>query len=574
MKTNNIIKTLVAGLIAGAATLTSCTDPESNLVQFESDHSLNTPNDTVYSLLGVINKLQKVADRTVLLGELRGDLVSLTSHATLPLQDLANFTADTSNPYNQISDYYAIIQNCNYFIANADLNLEKRGVKVFEKEYAAIKAYRAWTYLQLAQIYGTVPFVTEPILTEKDADLSSFPMYDIRQIAEYFINDLAPFVDTETPSYGSMGDMTSKKFYIPVRVLLGDCCLWTGRYITAARYYHEFLTKTGDTHPTYVQEKTWTNEKFQATSGSSYVNAFSFSNSSVLAGIPMEAEEFNGTVSYLDDIFTSTEDNNYYNQAEASRAHIELSQAQNYTLIYPDPLTHVLDTVCPPDTLMYENENLRGDLRLSSLYTTRTASSANANQSNLRVSFAKLNPQFVTLYRTHHIYLRYAEAMNRAGYPNAAFAVLKYGLWQENIAKYIPLSERASASDIHITSSETKKETKIDILSFSGYFFTRDNTKGIHSRGCGDCDGDKNYVIPALPTKSDSILYVEDRILDEMALETAGEGLRFYDLMRISLRRGDPSLLARKVAGRKGAAQFDNALYQKLCDTSKWYLPK
>lgn len=62
-------------------TLSSCTKADSDLVSFVEDNTLSTPNDTVYSLIGIVNKLQKIADRTILLGELRGDLTSLTDHA-------------------------------------------------------------------------------------------------------------------------------------------------------------------------------------------------------------------------------------------------------------------------------------------------------------------------------------------------------------------------------------------------------------------------------------------------------------------------------------------------------------
>ena len=41
-------------------------------------------------------------------------------------------------------------------------------------------------------------------------------------------------------------------------------------------------------------------------------------------------------------------------------------------------------------------------------------------------------------------------------------------------------------------------------------------------------------------------------LMDEGALELAFEGQRFSDLMRVALRRNDPSYLAEKVYARRG----------------------
>ena len=70
------------------ATLTSCSDileTESNLVEFEKDNTLNHPTDSVYSVLGIVNKMQLIADRVVLLGEMRGDLAEVTDAGRLRL---------------------------------------------------------------------------------------------------------------------------------------------------------------------------------------------------------------------------------------------------------------------------------------------------------------------------------------------------------------------------------------------------------------------------------------------------------------------------------------------------------
>jgi len=559
MKLKNIFKSsallLALGLTTGLST--SCTETDSELVSFVEDNSLSTPNDTVYSLIGIVNKMQAIADRTVLLGELRGELTSLTSDANLNLQDIANFTADASNPYNDARDYYAIIQNCNYFLAKADTTLTKRGAKVFEKEYAVISTYRAWTYLQLALNYGSVPFFTEPLLTEKEADPSRFPHYDVKQIADYFITDLAPYVDTEYPKYGSMGGFNSEKFYIPVRVLLGDLCLWAGRYEEAAKYYHAYLTKQGDYHVLPTASVEWRDFEFQGISDS-YASQFS-GNSNVLTFIPMHDEEYDGIISYLNDVFNSTADNNYFYQATHSAAHDELSKSQLYTLVNIDPVSQLPDTIHPGDEIVYDNETMRGDLRLQSIYSLRNAPSSSSAYSSLRQTVYKYrSTDYVPLYRIQHVYLRFAEALNRAGYPESAFAVLKYGLCKYNIDLYI---------------SEAEREAAGDLLSFSEYYFTRENTAGLHSRGSGRADANTEYAIPELASKSDSILFVENAICDEMGLETATEGLRFYDLMRLSMHRNDPTFLANKVASRNGSVNFDSKLYAILSDSKNWYLP-
>lgn len=558
MNIKNIYKAVAVACLAMASQgLTSCSEADSDLVSFVEDNRLNTPNDTLYSLMGIVNKMQVIADRTVLLGELKGDLTSLTEQATLDLQDVANFEADATNPYNNARDYYAVIQNCNYFLANADMELMKRGYVVFEKEYAVVKAYRAWTYLQLAINYGSVPFFTEPLLAEKDANPANYPYYDVKQIANYFIEDLQPYTDTAYPDYGDIYGFNSQRFYIPVRVLLGDLCLWAERYQEAAKYYHDFLTKQGSTRPTGTASVSWVSREFDKIEDTyaSQVTA----NSEILTFIPMEEEEYDGVVSRLDDVFNSTADNNYYYQATHSVAYDELSRAQRYVALFTDPVTLLPDTLTPPEDKVYQPEALRGDLRQYSIYELRDVPSASTTYSSLRQTCLKQrSTSRVNIYRLQYVYLRYAEALNRAGYPEAAFAVLKYGLWHQNIDKYISERERTEAGDL---------------LSFSQYTFTRENTQGLHSRGSGNADADITYAIPQLSSREDSILYVEDRICDEMALETAAEGQRFYDLMRLSMHRGDPTFLADKVASRNGAANRDEDLFSLLSDQKKWYLP-
>ena len=547
---------------------TSCSDmldTDSELVQFQEDNTLNHPTDSVYSVMGIVNRMQLIADRTVLLGEMRGDLVETTEAATSDLKQLASFsiTPAKANKYNQIADYYAVINNCNFYLAHADTTLQRRGRTLFKYEYAVVKAFRAWTYLELAKAYGEVPLVTEPVMTEREASLAaSASPAGIQAICDYFIQDLTPYAYTPKPQFGTIDGWDSQQFFIPMRALLGDLCLWAGHYEDAARWYNSYLNDKDAPVTLNVSNRVrWTSvTDFQRPRDAYSVT----STKEALSFIPMEERVFDGTISDLRNVFCSTIDNNYFYQTEPSKAMRQLSAKQIYCIEYKTGTS--TDTVFPPRT-GFSDDIYIGDLRLSSNYTMTSAGAQDpySEYSYKRQTIAKLWSNLVTTYRRTMVYLRYAEALNRTGLPQSAFAVLKYGLCPEVIVQRIDSAEQEKAGSL---------------ITFDENLFTRETVIGIHSIGSGDSECNTSYELPqpaaALPTRQDTVNYqiplVEDMIIDEMALEGAFEGYRYYDLMRVALRRGDPAYLADPVSRRSG--QQDEALRTLLMDQKNWYLPK
>lgn len=542
-------------VIFGSVSCADMMDIDSELVEFEKDHRPDLPSDTVYSVLGIIHKMQVIADRTVLLGEARGDLMTVTDAASSDLKRLAAFQLDEENKYNVPADYYAVINNCNYFIANADTLLTLRGKKVFEKELAAVKAFRAWTYMQLAMAYGNVPLLLDPIMTEAAAEEAlRQPRMSLTEICSYFISDLTPYADVKSPDYGTIGSHISVLFFIPVRLLLGDMCLWTGKYPEAAKWYHDYLAHKYEPKTPSFTGSEWPNAEFKQPNTVYATNDLSY--------IPMEPNRYSGIMSDLSNIYNSTSENYYYYQLEPSVGIRELSAAQTYCMVNETGTTS--DTIYAPKDGLADNI-WRGDLRLSACYRRTPVNHDKYSEygSDYQTILKALSMRIKT-YGLSMVYLRYAEALNRAGYPQSAFAVLKYGLNPDNIGEHVDSVEIKAAGNL---------------ITFDPLVFTKENTVGVHSIGCGRSDANAYYTLPmpsqALASYADTVAYqiplVEDLIINEMALEGCFEGNRYYDLMRVALRRSDPSYLAAPIAKRGGVR--DEALYTLLMDTKNWYLP-
>ena len=581
MKKLNILICAVC-VLCGLASCSDFLDQESDQVIYADKDHLNNATDTLWSVAGIMNKLQVIADRTILLGEMRGDLSDITEYTPADLREVAFFNIGDDNVYNSPRDYYAVINNCNYYLAKCDTALRNnRNEIVFEREYAAVKAFRAWTYLQLAINYGSVPFVTEPILSKAESEMD-YPKYGIQEICQYFINDIAPYADVETPNYGDIRNTNSKFFYFPIYVLLGDLNLWVGNYKEAALNYYKYISTRNGTNSSYpfgTNSIRWMRDDTHWMSWSDgwTLNTFNSermgTNSELITMIPGDSIPSEGNYSELRNLFNCNVNNEYKASIVPSQSIIDLSAAQKYCHVN----TAGSVTYAPDGLSDYES----GDLRLSRAWSLdKNVMTYDASGNSKRIkeysTFEKYTTRNVHIYRKTMVYLRLAEALNRAGYPRFAFQFLKTGVNNQIIAKEVIPFYRADS--VWISKFDFPN---IQYVIEEPMGNTSATTMGIHSVGSGFTSVNEYYVMPddTLLAEQARVQYqiekVEDLIMDEEALEFAFEGYRFYDLMRVALRRNDPSYLANRVYNRRGAENvgtMHSLIQADLNDTRTWYL--
>ena len=569
------------------AAITGCADffdQESDHVTFADDYQIDQATDTIYGVIGILNKMQKLADRTVLLGEARGDLVDISNVTAADLREVALFNVDDDNIYNNPRDYYAVINNCNFYLAHVDTALvNSRNEQIFKREYAVVKGFRAWTYLQLVLNYGSVPFFTQPILTKKEAD-QQYERKNIQEVCEWLIQDLAPLTTDEyllrygdIPMYGTIRNTDSRFFYFPTSLLLGELNLWAGHYREAAQWYYRYITTRNGTNVAYTTgtgRVSWSSPSWSNVIPNFDVTTERYSldprdQGELITMIPADSIPSEGNFSQLRNIFNSydtTTGEFHEAQLVPSTGLIDLSEKQTYCYVEDR------DTIYAPSNL---ERHMTGDLRLYNNWNEGQMVYY-SQQLNIQ-TISKYSSRNVHIWRRQMVWLHFAEALNRAGYPRFAYQILARGLSNQVIQEEVIPYYRSDSVYLSTFSFPNERYITCTPMGING-----ENMQGIHTRGSGWAYCNKYYQMPVDTLISDSlqqiqyqIRKVEDMIVDEGALEFAFEGLRFYDLMRVALRRGDPSYLADKVYGRKGEQQRDamrSLIPVDLYNTSNWYL--
>ena len=628
MKTNVISKriktatlwllTILAPLLwggFGGGLLVSCSD----MFETDSDRQIFDPEldqktDSMFYTLGILKGLQQAADQYVMTGEMRGDLVATNVYTETDLRDLADFSLAaaangspvSTNKFNQPHLYYRIINNCNYYIAHRDTTLLTGSRKVAIPEYAEALAVRAWAYMQLAKNYGEVPFYTDPLVSIGDAN-QNFPTKDLQGICDALTPELIKFSGTAVPNYGNIsagmlnGTTTSEekiirsdKAMIPVDVVLGDLFLETNQYEQAAKYYFNYiLVNKLVAEQAYIEPWNYSQilaEKLpnDASVYMSAVNTFSWSTifsisnpQDIITYIPLASNELRGVTTELPRYFgydfysttsgASNSTSRYLvdRQIDASQAYYQLNQKQEWYYV-PSSETGSANIV--------KTANI-GDMRR--LVTMRSVS----KQDSIFSVMTKFFSANVPIYRTATIYLRLAEAINRMGQPEAAFAILKDGI-KDDLSNTNYFYFHPSDYDERMGTMEfLQKVVPLLAIENSTYFV---NNWGIHSRGAGYTQGAfTGYQLDTLVTQkmaelnitptgtlNDTINAVEDLICDEMALELAFEGNRFGDLTRIARHKN----LAAFYGANYGSKWLADKLAYKnpkvsLLDEKNWYLP-
>lgn len=613
------------GLVAAIFSLTlttSCEDMltvDSNRVVYEEEHTLSSTADSVYTTNGILQSFQQIADRYILLGELRGDLVDVNEITQAKYRNIADFKFDTENELLDPTDYYAVINNCNYLLKHMDVSHKKNGKPLMLDEYAAALSIRAWTYMQLAINYGKVPFFTEPLTKVADAEaiLDNVAEWkDIKGIAEALAPELEEHVETDMPAWASPFSIPTKNMFPPVKLVLGDLYLWKGDYEQASFYFLDFLANRNENQAeNYSATLTGSTYEFEGYMGNngkavyfSYSDItrklntfastmndwldyakFTDSKNENLCAIAMSTSSESGTVSEVKDLFYNF---NGTHQLVPSSAWLQLNNEQNYYR----KLKIQGSTTDDDEDDAYAEYVKYGDARGKYIYDTENKLTLeNGSEYTPLLKFQNATASTIVLYRRAVVYLRAAEALN--SYAAVEYqkgdavsmkhagehATIAFNFLKDAYKAFLMINEH-TLDAAYSSTPEYRLKLNSDTAAFVKYeeMLRSDFFQGVHARGCGEVHLDTvhytlkpeaiaDYLGVSEVTFQDTITYVEERILNELALEAPFEGNRFGDLIRFAERRGDDNLLIERVANRSGKENLE--IKAKLQDKANWYLP-
>ncbi len=553
----------------GIAT-TSCEDMLTpDLTRYTENFS---GRDTVYFYNGILRNVQDMVEQNELLGDLRSDLVTTTKYTSDSISNIVKYENKRIDGEDQLLNraaYYKVINQCNFYLAKVDTTAQKNNIKYMKREYAQVLNIRAWAYLQLVQTYGTVPFITKPVDNadtgwEKNPEkwATADNLLDLLKADLKTANGIEYANGYGYPDYGEYqtGNSNFKvntkylRFYSDL--ILGDLYLLHSAnrqdYIEAAKSYYKFLRRYNNS--TYnVTGGFATYSRYQLPNGTyqytpnvdswigSGLNASSLGNENITI-IPSAANNtFGRVLSRNVQIFgfdpssrnsTSSDVNggsvstsgqvtisvNYRSrQVGPSNAYVNLCKTQSYsnTEYASGIASNITYFTGVGDARMYgtapivetkeggrdENENR---------YIMKSAVPSSVDGSGLAhgASFK----HFRSIYRVRQVWLRYAEAINRAGFPRLAFAVLRDGIDHQTLPtltdsiKYINADstkyhtvtyldstsvENTSRGVFYLGNDEMRRaQAEPEHSLFLPDFENKDNNewlsnRGIHEQGCG-----------------------------------------------------------------------------------------
>lgn len=535
--------------------------------------------DADAAVLGIYGKFMGFSDRYIILNELRGDLLEYTNNADEYLRQISTHNVSADNPYASPRPFYELILNCNDVLRNFLIMKSKNTLKEaeFNQRYSDVACLRSFLYLQLGIHYGDeVRYVTDALETvDAIKDQSRFPKIKFDDLLDSLIRftEGIPFKDqypTGSLNTGLDG-VPLNNFFINKKCLLGDLHLWKGNYTQAATWYRqvmEFATTGAPGENYYSQYKIGWGGNF---------------NHYIAYGRAGDA----ATLNYSDGwrtIFDRPFDAGYTREWIWALVYDSRFKPDNPLVKLFSP-TGGSYLVKPSQAIMenWNNQRQRPVAIAGSTngipYDARALFSVNMmggqpvvmkylyNYINYATG-VPVNPLSKNgkwfLYRQTHLHLRFAEATNRDRYHRLA-----YGFINSGIKGAFPTPTGVTDVTNYQNTLRYPAPYNFDGREGNIPYFRSDWYRhiGIRARALVTED--------TVAIGADSLLHIENSLINEGALENAFEGTRWPDLLRVARRRQDPAFLANKIYDKlqKDGIPGADAVRVRLMNKENWYLP-
>ncbi|MFG6687302.1 RagB/SusD family protein [Mariniflexile sp. HNIBRBA6329] len=576
-----MIKNIRNNYFLGAISILFCFTSCQDFVEVDPQDKLNS--DQVYrdifdadaAVVGIYGKLMGLAEKHVILNELRADLLSPTINANLTLQELNEHSVTIDNPYANPKDFYEVINLCNDVLKNfkamaADNRMD---VDEFNERYSDIGILRSWLYLQLGMHYGQVPYITDPIEDINDIqNLNQYTRIPFNQLIDELVNFAESLPYTDTYSAGStllinVDGYNTAKFFINKECVLGDLQLWKGNYAQAASHYKMAMeTGTGSGDLSFLFDTYRVKYAEVATNNDLAVGYLRFREQDARSLVDNNTQGWRSIFAREKDVLWNTEwiwslpfdtdfapKNPFIDLFSNQGGKYLVKPSQNAMSLWDD---QVQRNGFPYDARGQKfSYNIINGQPVIMKYLYRYLNSTTKTPIDLFVRDGDW-----LLYRAAKLHLRYAEAANRDGEHRLANALLNFGLQAEYTVD----------GETDVTNIEQTKlpfPYNFDARQGDFPYFRGDWHRNGGIRG-------RAYVQRAAVV-GDSLISIENNLIKEAALELAFEGDRWGDLVRIALRRNDPAFLADKIYDKlvKEGNPKANEVRTKLMNIDNWYLP-
>lgn len=492
------------------------------------DQHYKSMNDANVSLAGAFAPLQKALPKLIMIDGLRSDQMIIRPNADPFLKDINAQILNFDNPYLDASDYYKVIVNVNETLANIDkITLTDRNFNEFILKYTkgALVSLRSWTYLTLINLYGQAALIDDNLVAVPKDLSQNILTRDV--MIDTLINRLLPYI----PRSDEFAQKVELRFtnFMNTKAVLGQLYLEKGDYANAVKYLKMAIESYANN--TYKVDG-YKNEAWKSI----------FLGGESLTGNIADDSREKPTPSENISVMGYDQNEGQFNPLPKWFLPTDEFMVQPSQLLVDSFLVQK-----SPGAI--QGDIYRGLGTPASPGATLDTTSTGVYFIN-KYSMDKIEPfsTDIVISRASDLHLMLAEALNRSGDSKTALVLLNAGF---NSEKPVPPAYNKWNNNVGIRGRITLKPKLVP----DSIFVAPENIKKV-----------------AL-TSEEKVLYVEDLIMNERALELAFEGKRWFDLVRIATRRDDNAYLANKVAAKFTDPAEKEAVRSKLMDRLNWYLP-
>lgn len=490
-------------------------------MKIKAEDHYSTIGEVYGAFIGLHASFRQVAEKTIILSGLKGDLLQPTQNAPEDYWRVFRYEAGAENSENNAKAYYDVVINCNDFLKRViTYNKEVAGEipeNIYKGMVSQAIAFKVWCLMTAGKLFGEAKFYDLVVSSDNEAGMYTLKLADLPDFLMAYMQGGEDGVDAfNTLDWAVLLGNTGTGWpgrNINAKALYGELCLWGGYYQEAIDRFISVLSPSKDL-----------SLNLSVFGGGDWYKMF-------LNNIDQKE---------MISVFVYNANNRQENKL------LDYFSNEYPYAYYFAPTQHAVDYFA--SEMRNENNSFRlGDLRGEGFTYEKSGNQLVVTKYNLGTSENEYaSDHYIHLYRAGGIHLMLAEALCFLNNYDAALAVLDNGI----AAKYY--------------------SNGAWLPPFENLFTAFSNSKnGIRSR-VNLAPLDKAEVFKNCLTATDSLAAVSGRIADEVARELAFEGQRWFTLVRMARHLNDPDFLAERVSLKFG----DNGgSYRALLnDENNWFI--